>query len=132
MPFIRITVCGPPLTSEQVVALRTGTTEMMMSIMRKQRQGIAVDVERLEHAAWSIAGTPVGVAAHVDVVIGVGTNTADEKSRCMAEMMALLRAVLGPELREETYIVFHELDARNYGRGGVTRAERDRQHHAGS
>jgi phenylpyruvate tautomerase PptA (4-oxalocrotonate tautomerase family) len=40
--------------------------------------------------------------------------------------MRLLRSVLGTELREETYITFHEFDHSSYGRGGLTRAERER------
>jgi 4-oxalocrotonate tautomerase len=131
MPFVRLTLLGPPLTSRQIELLRGETTEMMMSIMRKPRQGTAVVIEQLERAVWSIAGAPVALAAHVEAVIGTGTNTADEKARFMAAMMELLRRVLGPELREETYIVFHEFDAHNYGRGGLTRAERNRRSQAG-
>jgi 4-oxalocrotonate tautomerase len=131
MPFVRITVLGPPLAAEQIGRLHADTTELMMSVMRKSRHGIAVLVDQPDHAAWSIGGTRVALAAHVEVVIGVGTNTADEKARFMAAMMASLRGVLGPELREETYIVFHEIDTGNYGRGGLTRAERDRRQQAG-
>jgi phenylpyruvate tautomerase PptA (4-oxalocrotonate tautomerase family) len=40
-------------------------------------------------------------------------------------MWALLRTTLGPSLREETYIVCHEVATDAYGRGGLTRAERD-------
>lgn len=43
----------------------------------------------------------------------------------LMQMWVLLRSALGPELREETYIVFHEVDPKAYGRGGLTRAERD-------
>jgi len=131
VPFVRIAVLGPTLAPQQIERLRRETTEMMMSIMRKARQGIAVVTEQLDHAAWSIAGAPVGLAAHVEAVIGAGTNTADEKARFMAAMMDLLRGVLGPELREETYIVIREFDTRDYGRGGLTRAERDRRRQAG-
>jgi 4-oxalocrotonate tautomerase len=59
--------------------------------------------------------------------IGAGTNTADEKARFLDEMWRLLWTVLGRELRPESYIVFHEIDPRSYGRGGLTRAERDRR-----
>ena len=50
---------------------------------------------------------------------------AEEKARFMAEMWTLLRATLGPNLREETYVVCHEVATDAYGRGGLTRAERD-------
>jgi 4-oxalocrotonate tautomerase len=69
----------------------------------------------------------VSIAAQVEAMIGVGTNTPDEKARFMAEMMQLLQSVLGSDLRTETYVVFHEFDDESYGRGGLTRAERDRR-----
>jgi 4-oxalocrotonate tautomerase len=130
MPFIRITVLGPKLTSDQVDRLEQGTTELMATVMRKATDGIAVLVEHLASAGWSIAGRSVSVAAHVDAIIGEGTNTTGEKARFMADMWKLLRSVLGPELREESYVVLHAMDTRSYGRGGVMRAERDRQQEA--
>jgi 4-oxalocrotonate tautomerase len=126
MPFVRITVLGPPLTREQVVILRDGATRLMHKNMRKAVGGMAILVEQVD-GAWSIAGAPVALAAQVDVTIGAGTNTVDEKARFMAEAWELLRTVLGPELREETYVVLHEVDTRSYGRGGLSRAERDRR-----
>ena len=95
--------------------------------MRKPLAGTAILVERIESGGWAIADAEVEVAAHVEATIGSGTNTAKEKARFMAEMMALLRDVLGPALREETYIVLHEFDHESYGRGGLTRGERDRR-----
>ena len=128
MPFIRITILAPLLTAEQIGRIQQGTTELMQSIMRKPAVGIAVLVERVEHGAWTIANCPVGLAAHVEATIGLGINTAAEKARFMAEMWQLLRSTLGPELRDETYLVCHEVDTKTYGRGGLTRNARDRQH----
>jgi 4-oxalocrotonate tautomerase len=125
MPFLRITVRAPELAPEQVRRLQRGATDLMVGVMRKPLAGVAVLVEHLAgEAGWAIAGAPVPVAAGVDAIIGAGTNTAAEKARFSAEMMALLQAVLGPELREETYIVLHELPHDSYGRGGLTRAVR--------
>ena len=126
MPFVRITVLSPPLTPEQIRLLHDGTARRLMSIMRKAVDGIAIVVERID-GTWSIAGAPTGLAAHVEVTIGAGTNTADEKARFIAEMWQLMWTVLGPELRDESYTVVHEIDTRAYGRGGLTRAERDRR-----
>jgi 4-oxalocrotonate tautomerase len=102
----------------------------MTSGMRKPLEGIAVLVEQVDHGGWSIAGAPVNIAAQVDAVIGVSTNTAAEKAEFMAGMMGLLHSVLGSDLRDETYIVIHEVDTGSYGRGGLTRAERDRRRQA--
>jgi phenylpyruvate tautomerase PptA (4-oxalocrotonate tautomerase family) len=130
VPFIRITVLGPTLAPEQISRLQRGTTDLMTSIMRKPLEGISVLVEQINQGGWSIAGIPVHVAAQVEATIGLATNTVEEKAQFMKEMMQLLRAVLGKELREETYITFHEFAHGSYGRGGLTRAERERRRSA--
>jgi phenylpyruvate tautomerase PptA (4-oxalocrotonate tautomerase family) len=127
MPFIRITLFGSALSSEQIKRLQQGTTDLMITIMRKPVEGIAILVEQVAHGAWSIAGSQVDVAAQVEAAIGLDTNTPDEKARFCREMMGLLRTVLGPALRDETYITLREFDHDSYGRGGLTRAGRDRQ-----
>lgn len=131
MPFIRISILGPRLAAEQIRRMQQDTTELMVSVMRKPVEGIAVLVEGVDQGRWSIAGPAVDVAAHVEATIALGTNTPDEKARFIAEMWTLLRSALGPELREETYIVINEVDTKAYGRGGLTRAERDRRRQAG-
>jgi 4-oxalocrotonate tautomerase len=127
LPFIRITVFGPAVAPAQISRLQQGTTDLMTSIMRKPLEGSSVLVEQINQDRWSFAGSPAHLAAHVEATIGLGTNTAEEKAQFMKDMMQLLRAVLGEELREETYIVIHEFDHGSYGRGGLTRAERERR-----
>ena len=126
MPFIRISVFGRNAGAAEIQRLQTETTRLMTSIMRKPAAGTAVLVEQV-CGDWSIAGRSVVVGAQVDVTIGRGTNTAEEKARFISEMMALLRAALGDDLPEASYIVLHELDLNSYGRGGITRAERERR-----
>jgi 4-oxalocrotonate tautomerase len=127
MPFVRITVFGPSLDPQQLRHLQQGATDLMTSIMRKPLEGTSILIERIEQGGWTIAGKPIEVAAHVDAVIGAGTNTSEEKSAFMEGMMELLRSALGPRLREETYVVVHELAHDSYGRGGLTRTARERQ-----
>jgi len=130
MPFIRITVLGPALTSDQIHRLQQGTTDLMTSVMRKPIEETSVLVEQIGRGGWTVAGAPVSVGAQVEATIGLGTNTPDEKARFMSEMMNLLRDVLGRDLRDETYITLHEFNHESYGRGGLTRAERERRHAA--
>jgi 4-oxalocrotonate tautomerase len=130
VPFVRITVFGPAFKPEQIQKLQRGATDLMTSGMRKPLVGTSVLVEQVASGSWSIANDAVKLAAHVEVIIGAGTNSAAEKAQFMSEMMGLLRAVLGPELRDETYIVIHEMDTGSYGRGGLTRAERERRKQA--
>jgi len=102
-----------------------GEVLLVVRGVQKPVEGIAVLVEQAVAGSWNIAGPAVGAAAHVEATIGRKTNTPDEKARFLAEMRSLLRSVLGPALREETYIVLHEVDRQAYWRGGLTRAERD-------
>jgi 4-oxalocrotonate tautomerase len=127
MPFIRITVIGPTLTLDQIHRLQEGTTDLMTGTMRKPIEGTSVLVEQIHQGGWSIARAQVPIAAQVEVTIGLGTNTPNEKARFMTEMTALLRTVLGREVREETYITSREFSHDSYGRGGLTRAERDQR-----
>jgi 4-oxalocrotonate tautomerase len=129
MPFVRLTIHGPALSDEQVQRLQRGTTELMVSGLRKPLEGTAVLVEQSHQGSWSIAGRPTAVAAQVDTIICLGSNSSAEKAMFMAEMMTLLRSVLGAGLPDETYIAIHEIAPDTYGRGGLTRAERDRQRH---
>jgi len=99
----------------------------MTGTMRKPIEGTSVLVEQIHQGGWSIARAQVPIAAQVEVTIGLGTNTPDEKARFMTEMTALLRTVLGREVREETYITIREFSHDSYGRGGLTRAERDQR-----
>jgi 4-oxalocrotonate tautomerase len=127
MPFIRITVLSPALSEQQMNLLQSGTTALMADGMRKPLDGIAVLVDHVERGAWRIGGKAVAVAAEVDAIIGENSNSAEEKANFMAEMMALLQKALGPDLSEQTYIVLHEMPRDSYGRGGLSRAERDRR-----
>jgi phenylpyruvate tautomerase PptA (4-oxalocrotonate tautomerase family) len=125
MPFIRITIFSSELSEQQIERLQSGTTALMVNGMRKPLAGVAVLVDHVARGAWRIAGQDV--AAEVDAIIGADSNTAQEKANFMANMMALLRETLGGGLGEDTYIVIHEMARDSYGRGGLTRAERDRR-----
>ena len=124
MPFVRITLHAPSLDTAQVARLQRSAKELMASVMRKPIGGIAVLVERAT-GSWNVAGEEVLTAAHVEATIGRATNTAIEKAQFMTEMMNILRKVLGPDLSEASYIVVNEIDWDLYGRGGLSRAQRE-------
>jgi 4-oxalocrotonate tautomerase len=126
MPFIRITTLGVDLSPKQIERLQDETTKLMATVMRKPLVGIAVLVEEVRFGGWSIAGIPATVAAQVEATIGAGQNTPEEKANFIAKMMKVLKEVLGNELGESTYISFLEFPFDSYGRGGLTRAIRER------
>jgi 4-oxalocrotonate tautomerase len=126
MPFIRITTFGADLQPEQIDRLQQVTTDLMVNVMRKPLAGVAVHVNAQKRGGWSIAGRPVAIAAQVEATIGAGQNPHSEKAEFIAKMMEALKEVLGDDLGDATYISFHEFSFESYGRGGLTRAARER------
>lgn len=127
MPFVNIKVAGPTLTPAQLTRLHDGATRLMAGIMRKKAELTAVLVEPVAAAGWSVGGAPVPVAAHLDVKITAGTNTAEEKAHFLLEASNLLKEVLGADaLPVATYIVIDEVAADAWGYDGLTQDHRRR------
>jgi 4-oxalocrotonate tautomerase len=124
MPFIRITVSGPTLASNQVSLLQVEMTELMASVLGKRADVTSVLVEQAASAGWAIGGKRVKIAVHVDATITAGTNSAEEKARFIEKTMRLLKSVLGSELHPATYVVVTEVPANAWGYDGRTQESR--------
>jgi len=124
MPFMNIKVAGPTLVPEQVRRLQRDATGLMAGILRKKPELTAVLVEQVPAMGWTVGAEPVQAAAHLDVKVTEGTNTAEEKARFVAEAMSLLRSVLGSSLNPVAYVVVHEVPSDAWGWDGLTQAYR--------
>ena len=124
MPFVNIKVAGLTLAPEQVQHLQQGATTLMAEVLRKKAELTAVLVEHVSVVSWTVGGNPVSAAAHLDVKVTEGTNTAEEKSRFIDEAMKLLRSALGADLNPVTYVVIHEVPGGAWGWDGLTQAHR--------
>jgi 4-oxalocrotonate tautomerase len=124
VPFIRITVLGPPLGSEQVAQLQNETTNLMESALGKVASLTSVLVEQPSVANWTIGRNRASVAVHVNATITAGTNSATEKARYIELTMNLLRSTFGTELSSATYIVLEEVPAQSWGYDGRTQESR--------
>ena len=124
MPFVNIKVAGPTRAAEQILRLQQGATRLMVEVMRKEHRLVAVLVEQVPVAGWSVGNEPARAAAYLDVKVTAGSNTADEQARFVAEAMALLRDVIGPDLDPVAYVVVHELPGAAWGWDGQTQAHR--------
>jgi len=124
MPFVNIKVAGPTLTPDQILRLQREATRLTADMMRKKQELTAVLVEQVDDSRWTVGAAPVRAAAHFDVNVTAGTNTADEKRRFIAEAMQLLRSVIGPALHPVCYVVVHEVAADSWGYEGRTQADR--------
>ena len=124
MPFVNIKVAGPALAPGQVQQLQQGATKLMAKVLRKKAELTAVLVEHVAVTSWTVGSKPVSAAAHLDVKVTEGTNTAQEKDRFVSEAMRLLRSVLGADLNPVAYVVIHEVPAGAWGWDGLTQAHR--------
>jgi 4-oxalocrotonate tautomerase len=95
----------------------------MDKVLRKNPQLTSVLVEQTPVQGWSIGDARVARAAHLDVKVTSGTNTAEEKARFVARAHALMTQILGT-LPDATYVVVHEIAADAWGYGGETQAQR--------
>ncbi len=124
MPYINVKVAGPQVDEQQVTALQHGTTALIVEALNKKASLAAVVVETVPLANWSIGAAAVPCAAHVDVMVGEGTNTAEQKAQLSSRTHALLQQVLGSELPLATYVVIHGLARDTWGYSGLTQEHR--------
>lgn len=122
MPFLRLTLTGP-IPDANRAAIGAGLTALMASRLHKKAELTALLIDSPSQGRWSIGGRAVPVAAHLEVSITAGTNSAEEKAGFIADAMALLRAQTGL-LPEATYIVIRELPASDWGYDGRTQESR--------
>lgn len=124
MPFISIALSGPDAPPPTTAALQRRMTDLMVSIMGKRREVTAVRVDSHDAAAWSIGGGPVaGRAAHVEVAVTRGTNTAEEVAALIAATKDMLTDVAGVT-EPASYVVVRDLPADHWGYDGLTQAAR--------
>ncbi|MBB4005566.1 tautomerase family protein [Aurantimonas endophytica] len=124
MPFVHIRTAGVELSSAQVETLQSEATRLMESVMRKKAGLTAVLVETHDTARWSIGGKAVPLAAHLDVKVTAGTNSANEKAEFVRQAHRLLKSAFGLALPLATYVVVDEVSADAWGYGGLTQDAR--------
>lgn len=127
MPFIVITVAGRKLNRKQTDTLIGETTRLMHELMGKRVDVTSVRIEQVPGDSWGIGGSRVveagPAAAHMDIKITAGTNTAEEKAAMVAAGYRLMQDVL-ESVNEACYVIIHELPADAWGFAGQTQASR--------
>jgi 4-oxalocrotonate tautomerase len=123
MPFVHIRVAGPTLSFEQVRQLQRAATALMANILRKDPGLTAVLVEQVPASGWAIGARSLDAAAHLEVKVTAGTNTAEEKERFVAAATRLLHQAV-EELPIVTYVVIDEVPGDAWGYGGRTQDNR--------
>lgn len=129
MPYldIRVANAAPDESARRTLGLRS--TGLLRDILGKRAELTAVSITQLPASSWMIGERPQSEssrpAAHAEVTITSGTNTAEQKARFIAAMAALLRETF-PGLHETTYVVVREVDAGSWGYDGCTQDARKR------
>ncbi|KQT70194.1 4-oxalocrotonate tautomerase [Methylobacterium sp. Leaf465] len=126
MPFVRVTLSGPPPSGRAREALQGGVTALMAEVLGKRADLTAVLVEGTAPGAWSIGAEPVETAAHLEATVTAGSNSPAQKAAFLAAAHRLLAETLGAALPLATYAVVNEVPAESWGYGGLTQAQRAR------
>ena len=106
MPFIHMKVAGPTLAPEQIRRLQQQMTALSDQTFGAVSGPVAVLVEPVAIAGWSIDARPVQIAAHV-ILEAPAHPLPDEhqKARLIQETSTLLKRVLGEPLENLSFVV---------------------------
>lgn len=127
MPYVNIRVARSDLSDEQRLALAGRTTDVMVDILGKRRELVAVEIVENEPAGWYIGGSCLAeqnqTSGYLEAKITQGTNTAAQKAQAVQALNLMLKDVLG-DLAEASYVTLHEVSADAWGYDGRTQAAR--------
>lgn len=127
MPFARLTVADEHLPAATRAALAEGITALLASDLRKARETTVLEVSLVPAQSWFVAGRqhPGTTGAHLEVGITVGSNSAEERSRFIANAYAFLAERLGA-VPPAVYVALFEVGGESYGVNGHTQFARRR------
>lgn len=122
MPFARLTLIPAP-PPEMAQRLCAGLADLIARDLGKRGDLTSVLVETPGAYQWTIGANDCKSAAHLEVCVTFGTNSAEEKQTFIANAMALLRREL-QGLGDATYVIIKDLPGGDWGYGGRTQADR--------
>jgi len=128
MPYLNVRLGGEPLGDEAKEALLTRLTELMETVMGKDREVTVVSIDDAPSRRWATAGRPLADnarMAQVDIKITRGTNDADDKQRMIGAATTAVMEIAG-DCVGPIYVVIDELPADSWGYDGLSQAERKR------
>ena len=128
MPYLNVRLGGQPLDDASQQALLARLTDLMETVMGKQREVTVVTLDEAPARLWASGGRPLAAAARmaqVEVKITRGTNDADDKQRLIGKITAALMDIAG-DAAGPIYVVIDEVPADSWGYDGLSQAERKR------
>jgi 4-oxalocrotonate tautomerase len=128
MPFARLTIADPNLSLTASQDLAGAVTDLLDTVLLKDRAAAVVHVNLVSATSWYVAGAnqPSATGAHLEVSITAGTNSAEEKAAFLRGAYELLSYKLGT-LPAAVYVALYELDGEAYGYNGISQTARHQQ-----
>lgn len=128
MPYLNVRLGGEPLDEPAKQALLLRLTDLMETVMGKDREVTVVSLDEAPDRRWATGGralAPAARMAQVDVKITRGTNDADDKQRLIGNVTAAVMEIAGDSVGP-IYVVIDEVPADAWGYDGLSQAERKR------
>lgn len=125
MPFLHLRLNGVNRDPAGDQRLSAALTRLTADLLHKRADLTSVLIERLPpETGWFVGGQAARVAAHLEINVTDGTNSAGEKAAYVAATANLLRAECGPDLPVATYVIVRDCAAETWGYDGQTQAAR--------
>ena len=127
MPMITVQYATPKFKADLTPQIASAVARLNASILKKDPNVTAINVEESSAASWFIAGKSLIqhqlAAFWIDVRVTDGTNTREEKAAFVAAMFEAMKDLIGP-LHNECYVHVDDVRGDAYGYGGLTQNER--------
>ena len=126
MPTLQLKV-SPLQNPENYQALARALTRLAHATLLKNPEVTAVVVDDIPAARWAVGGTTVHMpTAMLEISITAGTNTAEQKAAFIAQAFDVLERLVGQgrPLEPASYVIVREVNATDWGYGGITQAAR--------
>lgn len=129
MPFLDIRLAGPCLP-ENIERFAARMTDLVVEVLRKQREVTAAVVHCVAPQHWHVGGRTVSTDGRatffVEANITAGTSTSQEKAAFVAAAFIAGESILG-KIDAASYVIVREIPADAWGYQGLTQAARHRQ-----
>lgn len=132
MPFVNIKLVKGQTTSEQRQSIIEGLTELIVSIMGRERDLTVITIDELEKNHWAIGGKSIEQlndenqkVSFVNIKISKGTSNPEEMAKMMKETKNLLVSILGNS-EKTNYFIIDELNPDGWGFDGISMTIRNK------
>jgi 4-oxalocrotonate tautomerase len=129
MPTLNLKI-APLQNPERYQQLARALTALTAELLRKRPEVTAVMIEDFPAARWYVDAQDVQrPTAMLEISITQGSNTPAEKAAFVRAAFEELQRQLGQgnRLEEASYVIVRELPAGDWGYGGRTQLERQRE-----